>query len=123
MRWLCRIADHRILDLADRFSAKKRSAPGAEARFSEILLRLGASATGPSTAFAREETKERIAEALEQVSDDARQALLLRHFHGHTLAEIAERLDKSEPAVRRLLVRAHMKLGALLRALAEPDAQ
>lgn len=122
VRWLCKIADNRLSDLADHHGAKKRSGPRATGRFSEIIRRLGYSGTGPSTAFAREEAKAHIAEAMRQLSDDAHQALLLRHFHGHTLADIAERMQKSEPAVRRLIVRAHVQLGSLLRGLAHPKA-
>ncbi len=117
VRWLCTIADNRLSDLADHHGAKKRSGPKAEGRFSEIVRRLGYSGTGPATAFAREEAKEQIATAMKQLSDEAHEALLLRHFQGYTLAEIAEQMKTSEPTVRRLIVRAHVQLGSLLRKL------
>jgi RNA polymerase sigma factor (sigma-70 family) len=117
--WLCRLAERRIVDLARRASRLKR--PPAEARVTLTALvdAYRASRSGPVSAAARAEAHERLSAALQQLDDDARVAILARHFEGLTLEEVAARLGRSEPGVRRLLGRAHVALGAALRGFCE----
>ncbi|RMG11503.1 MAG: sigma-70 family RNA polymerase sigma factor [Planctomycetota bacterium] len=115
-RWIYRVADHRIHDMADRFGAAKRSPSGGILHESEVLRQLRAAEESPSTAFARREARERLSSALARLSEAEREALLLRYFHGLTLVEIAEQLACSEATVRRLVARGCAELGALLRA-------
>lgn len=101
MRWLCRIIDHRICDLGDRHAAAKR----------QIVPLPQPDPSGPLTRLDRAEHRERVAKALEQLSDDHRQVLLLRFFEGLSAEEIGQRLQRSSGAVRKLAARALVELG------------
>ena len=48
----------------------------------------------------------RLAQALEQLPDEYRTVLVLRHMENKTHADIAEQLEKSPTATRMLWVRA-----------------
>ncbi len=104
LRWLCRIIEHRIRDLGDHFAALKRQP--AERPLS--------APTGPSTALDRAEHQARVAAALDTLSDDHRQVLLLRFFEGLSAEETGQRLGRSAGAVRKLTARALAELGKRL---------
>ena len=53
----------------------------------------------------RDEQSVRLAAALAKLPDDQREAVRLRHLEGCTLAELAERFNRSEDAVAALLKR------------------
>jgi RNA polymerase sigma-70 factor (ECF subfamily) len=114
-RWMYRIVDNRLLDLARHHGAQKRRPPAGFDPSSQVFARVAATDTGPSTAFDRGEQEAQLALAMERLTNDERQAILLRHFQERTLSEIADALGRSETAVRRLLNRARLKLGAALR--------
>jgi RNA polymerase sigma-70 factor (ECF subfamily) len=116
VRWLCRIAENQIRDQADHFGARKRRPPGRALPATEILDRVGHPGTGPSTAFGRIETRERILDSLDALEEEERQAILLRYFRSLTIDEIAADLDRSPTAVRRLLGRAIRRMGRQLRS-------
>jgi RNA polymerase sigma-70 factor (ECF subfamily) len=103
-RWLCRIIDNRIRDLGDHFAAKKRQ-PVELPR---------SDPTGPVTALDRAEHRDRIARALDALSDDHRQVLLLRFFEGLSAEETGKHLGRSAGAVRKLTARALVELGKRL---------
>jgi RNA polymerase sigma-70 factor (ECF subfamily) len=100
-RWLCRIIENRICDLGDYFGAHKRQ--------SVQLPR--ADPTGPVTALDRAEHRQKVARALDRLSDDHRQVLLLRYFEGLSAEQTAERMGRSAGAVRKLTARALLALG------------
>lgn len=117
-RWLFRIADNRLRDAADHFGAQKRQALEGAAQGSGVLTRLRAEAASPAT---ESQTQERVAAleaALGTLADEERRAVVLRHFHEETYAGIAAELSLSEASARRLVARAHVRLGAQLRELA-----
>ncbi|MCO5168719.1 MAG: sigma-70 family RNA polymerase sigma factor [Planctomycetes bacterium] len=116
VRWLFVVADHRLRDLATHYAAQKRRPAEGLVRGDQALAGARDSHTSPSAALGREERREMLARALERLPEDEREALILRHFQELTLMEVAERLQRSEPAVRRLLGRAHRSLGRALRA-------
>ncbi len=121
-RWICRIIENRIRGQADHFGARKRQPPGGLMHVSEVLDRARAHGTGPATAFRRLDTRERLSEAMGQLDEAERQALLLRFFQERTIDEIAEDMGKSPSAVGRLLGKATARLGVLMRP-AEPPPQ
>ena len=104
MRWLCRIIENRIRDLGDHFAARKRQPV-------EIPR---SAATGPSTAVGLAEDRERVARALEALSEDHRQVLLLRYFEGLSAEETGQRMGRSAGAIRNLTARALAELGEKL---------
>jgi RNA polymerase sigma-70 factor (ECF subfamily) len=61
--------------------------------------------SSPSQKMERHERALQLAEALTRLPDAQRDAVLLRHFQGRSLAEIAEQLDCTTAAVTGLLQR------------------
>lgn len=117
-RWLFRIADNRLRDAVDHLDAHKRQALARAARSSSVLDRLRAEEASPATESDRREQVHALHEALARLAEDERQAVLLRHFHEATFAEIGAQLGTSEPTARRLVVRAYARLGEALRGSA-----
>jgi RNA polymerase sigma-70 factor (ECF subfamily) len=101
MRWLCRIVDHRLCDLGDHYAALKRQPV-------EIPR---SNPSGPITQLDRAEHRERVAQALDKLSDDHRQVLLLRFFEGWSAEEAGAKMQKTAGAVRKLTARALVELG------------
>ncbi len=71
--------------------------------------------TSPSQRAIRHEESARLAQAVEQLPDDMRQVLLGRHAEQLPYAVLAERLGRSEEAVRALYTRCLRRLRELLR--------
>jgi RNA polymerase sigma-70 factor (ECF subfamily) len=81
---------------------------------------LAAEQSSPSEQVRRKETALQLADALEQLTPDAREALVLQHWHGWTLAQIAERLNRSPGAVAGLIHRGLQQLKKSLASLDKP---
>ena len=123
--WLCQIAEHRIID-AHRFhfDAQKRDAgrevslqgPAAPSESGEagLIHLLALSMTTPSQAFSRNVREQRMHEALASLAEDQREALRLRYIENLPSKEIAERLGRTDAAVRVLLTRSLKKLQLIL---------
>ncbi|MFO1021094.1 MAG: sigma-70 family RNA polymerase sigma factor [Planctomycetales bacterium] len=110
---LCQICEQRIID-AHRFHfAEKRAAdkekaldPGGNATGQGGLIGwLAASITSPSKAFSRSERELRLEQAIGGLTDTQRAALQLRYVEGLSTKEVAERLGKTDGAIRVLLTR------------------
>jgi RNA polymerase sigma-70 factor, ECF subfamily len=120
--WLCQIAERRIIDLHRRFfGAQKRDAgrevplaAGSDTRQAGLINMLVASMTTPSQAFSRNAREARLQEALEKLPAEQREALRLRYVESLPSKQIAERLGKSDAAVRVMLTRSLKKLHELL---------
>lgn len=68
----------------------------------------------PSEQAERRESTLHLAEALEQLSADHREAILLHYWHKRTVAEIAEEMGRTPMAVAGLLKRGLKKLRQLI---------
>ncbi len=101
LRWMCRIINNRLCDASDYFMAQKR----------QPVLCPRSSPTGPVTALRRVENQQQIEAALQQLSDDHREVLLLRYFEGLSAEATGKRLGKTAGAVRNLVARALVALG------------
>lgn len=119
--WLCQIAEARLVDLARRFAAAKRDqarevplTPGTGTRSEGLIALLVASLTTPSQAMSREARYVRLHAALSRLSPEQRLALTLRYAENWPTKQIAEKLGKSDGAVRVLLTRALKQLQSLL---------
>jgi RNA polymerase sigma-70 factor (ECF subfamily) len=66
--------------------------------------------TSPSQAAQRNERAYLLAEAINRLPEDYRRALVFRHLDGLPFASVAERMGRSEGAVRVLWTRALRKL-------------
>lgn len=119
--WLRQVLAHTIADAirarhrGKRDAARERS---LEASLAESSVRLGhwlaADGASPSAAAAAHEQAVRLATALAELPDAQREALVLQHWHGQTLAQIGEHLGRSTEAVAGLLKRGLKRLREVL---------
>jgi RNA polymerase sigma-70 factor, ECF subfamily len=123
--WLCQIAERRIIDLHRRFfGAQKRDAgrevplgtpgSGSEGEPAGLINMLVASMTTPSQAFSRNAREAKLLEALQKLPEDQREALRMRYVENLPSKQIAEKLNKTDAAVRVMLTRSLKKLQELL---------
>lgn len=120
--WVCQVARRRIVDAARRYKgtdkrALDREVPlsgGADASQAGLIQMLVASITSPSKAFSRDQREFRLLHAMEQLSEESREALRMRYVESLPSKEIAKRLGKSDGAVRVLLTRSLKKLQTIL---------
>ncbi len=123
-RWLCQLSERRIIDAHRRLvGAKKRSADkevdvkarvGADGKVPTLRDLLVASITSPSAAFSKKVRYERIDQAMAELPEETREILKLRYVENLPTKEIAERLGKSDGAVRVAISRGVDKLQGLL---------
>jgi RNA polymerase sigma-70 factor (ECF subfamily) len=120
--WLCQVADRRIKDAARFFDAQKRDAArevplgagGGSTGQPGLINMLVASLTTPSQAFSRNAREMRLLEALAQLPEDQREALRLRYVENLPTKQIAEKIGKTDAAVRVMLSRSLKKLQGIL---------
>ena len=103
--WLFRIASNRI---ADHYRESKK------VTFSELGDTLVSNEVDPLEELVNEEERSRLREALQTLSDDYQNVLILRFMQNLAHAEVANIMEKSESAVR---VTQHRALKALANAL------
>ncbi len=131
LSWFLTIVDYQILD-AHRyhFAARKRDAKrevsgdadrphlGGGGPAPALIELLVASITSPSRAFSRNLQMERMQAALLELPAEAQDAIRWRYIDGLSSQEIAQRLHKSDGAVRVLLTRSLKKLQVSLQDVA-----
>lgn len=125
MPWFLQILNHTIVDAhRHHFGSQKRdgarelpaiaNVSGGQDEAYQLAELLVASITSPSKVFSQHVRLDRMHEALRQLSSEARQAIHWRYMEGLASQEIANRLNKSDGAVRVLLTRTLKKLEELL---------
>jgi len=122
--WLCQIAERRIIDMHRHFfGAQKRDAGrevplgsdrGSDAQPAGLINLLVASLTTPSQAFSRNAREARLLEALGKLPQEQQSALRMRYIENLPSKQIAERLGKSDAAIRVMLTRSLKRLNELL---------
>ena len=126
LKLLCQLAEQRIIDAhRHHVAARKRSAdrevsidrPADSNQGFGFIDLLVASMTSPSQAFSRGQKELRLQWAVSNLPEDQREALRLRYVEGLPTRDVAERLGKTDGAIRVLLSRT---LSKLQEALAEP---
>lgn len=110
--WLRPIVLRTTAHVLRHHRARKRSVAQEETG-SEMDAHTADRATSPSERAIRLEQAARVAEALEQLPDDMREVLLARHADDEPYVVIAERMQRSEGAVRVLYTRALQRLREL----------
>lgn len=104
----------RTLKRAKRDVRRERPLAAIEASSARLERWLAANQSSPSQRAVRNEELLRLADALAQLSDDQRDAIVLHHLQGKTLCETAGLLERSESAVAGLLHRGLKRLRELL---------
>ena len=119
--WLRTILTRNLLNTARDFTAQRRDVRrerslAQQVEDSSVRLDkfLASDQTSPSQRVSRGEEAERLAIALAALPEDQRAAVILKHFHDWSVAQIAEHLDRSTLAVGGLLKRGLKKLRELM---------
>ena len=120
--WLCQIAQRRIIDASRRFGTQKRDTskevplgtPASGTQAGGLINMLVNSLTTPSQAFSRNAREERLLAALAELPEQQREALRLRYVENLPSKEIAERIGKSDGALRVMLTRSLKKLEEIM---------
>lgn len=108
--WLFKLAGNAIRDQAKYFGAKKRQRPDPRS----------ISQTSPSQRAARSEELDRMKEAIGLLRPDHQEVIRLRCFEDLSHAEVAERMGRTETAVRILYHRALKSLRQAVDGLGGP---
>lgn len=110
--WLRQILAHNLANAVRDHTRGKRDVRrertlknDLDASASQLEHWLADDEPSPSQKMERHERALQLADALTQLPDNQREAILLRHFHGLSLAEIAEQLECSTGAGAGLLQR------------------
>lgn len=121
--WLCQIAEHQIIDAHRHFfEAQKRdagrevplqAAAGDQERGGLIDL-LVVSMTSPSKAFSRNVRELRLQVALEELLPEQQEVLRLRYVENLPTKQIAERINKTDGALRVMISRSLKQLQSKL---------
>ncbi len=119
--WLRQTLAHNLADALRGLRRSKRDV-GRERGLGDALDRssarleamIAADQSSPSVAAQREEDALALAQALAQLPEAQREALVLQHWHGWTLKRIAEHMDKTPVAVAGLLKRALQRMRELM---------
>ena len=122
LHWLRKILATTLAGLARRYVGTRRRDPRLERRLHDELEHssqaldggLAAPHSSPSQQAARREQAVLLADALEQLSEDHRDVIVLRQLEGLSFPEVAQRMARSSDAVKKLWVRA---LASLRKAL------
>lgn len=122
--WLRQIAWDRIIDTyrRHRVSAKRnmdREQPiavpaGADQSTMELAVQLCDPGVTPATAATRREIADQVERVIEQLSDQDREIITMRHYEHLSNLEIAEALDLNPPAASMRYLRALRRLRELL---------
>lgn len=119
--WLRRILTRHLVDVSRRYrqagarEVRRERAQEALARSSLVFENfLAASGVSPSQGAAHRELGVILAQALDELSDDYREVLFLRHFEGLDWPEIGRRMGRSRKAAGMLWTRALEKVRPLI---------
>ncbi len=112
----CNLADAlRHQHRAKRDVSRQRSLEAEiDGSFCRMESWLAASQSSPSQQVAKKEELLRLADALTELPDAQREAVILRHLQGLSLPEVAHELGRTEPAVAGLVYRGLNRLHDLL---------
>jgi RNA polymerase sigma-70 factor (ECF subfamily) len=115
--WLRGILWHRLQDAvreAKRRSLEKHEQHALDQSDCGIMAALAAEQSSPSGQAVRHEQLQRLADALGRLPEGEREAVELHHLHDWPLAEIADHLKRTQPAVAGLLHRGLKRLRSIM---------
>ena len=121
--WLRTILNNVLLAAARDFSRQRRdvsreqSMQAIEQSSFQLANMLASNTSSPSAAMHRMERANILAHAMLSLTTEQRQAIMLKYWHGATLADIGAELGKSTEAVAGLIFRGMQKLRGKLDSL------
>jgi RNA polymerase sigma-70 factor (ECF subfamily) len=122
-RWLRIALAHNLLEEVAKFRTQARDVgrerplqKAEEESSCRLQDWLACEESTPSQKAERQEHELRVAEALALLPEPQREAVVLQHWHGWTLAQVAEHLGRTPGAVAGLIHRGLEKLGQSLPA-------
>lgn len=119
--WLYRIASNYSLDLIRmRKRHESKRVRGTEEEDRDILQSIPMDTPGPDRLMYGEEVKDKVNEALNELSAQERTAFVLRHFEGLSIEEIGDALGTGANATKHSIFRAVQKLRRSLEPLVGP---
>ena len=117
LAWLRKILTHNASDFVRRYRGTAKRQARREVRFRDPADSLSAGApepaapgATPSQEFLQLDNELRVTGAMSELSPDYQEVIVLRNFQRLPFAEVAERMDRSRPAVQMLWMRAIRKL-------------
>jgi len=122
-KWLVQVLESKLADVRRHYYAAIRDVrreigpPRSQSGYQSLASQTALDTQTPSRIAAREETEALLLAALAGLSDDHRRVLELRYLKGLPLARVAELMERSEPAVQMLLLRAIRSLRDALQQL------
>ncbi len=117
--WMYRIAANCSLDLV-RLRKRRNQAPVVAEGPDESVPELPSLAPSPERIALSGEVRERLAAAMNELSETERVAFVLRHFEGLRLEEIGEVLECQPGAAKHSVFRAVQKLRRALEPIVSP---
>jgi RNA polymerase sigma-70 factor (ECF subfamily) len=121
LHWLFQVCERKIIDAHRKFfesqkrnAAREASIPDGSEMAGGLGNLLAASMTTPSAAFSRDQRQLRVLAAIDTLPEDQREALRLRYLVGLPSKEIAQKLGKTDGAIRVMLSRSLAKLQEML---------
>ena len=117
-KWLEAIALSRLKDQQRALQRQKRDVrrehADTTASYPDLVHRLAAGESTPSHQIAKDEAIAAVMSCLARLSDDQRAVVQLRFLEGRGIADVAERLGKTEPAIHMICHRGLKALRELM---------
>jgi RNA polymerase sigma-70 factor (ECF subfamily) len=108
--WLRSIAEHNAADIIRHYHGTDKRQVGRESPLPATVALVPDDIMSPSQELLRQERELLVAEALERLSEDHRQVIMLRNLQRLPFDEVAQRMGRSRPAVQMLWLRALRQL-------------
>jgi RNA polymerase sigma-70 factor (subfamily 1) len=121
MAWLARIVENEVRDLAEHYGRQRRDAARrVSLEESPEAARLASRVRSQTSCLALGERLSALAAAIESLTPDHREVIILHALEQRTFAEVAPRLGRSPEACRMLFARAMTELTL---AVADPGRE
>ena len=108
--WLYRIAANCSLDLVRARKRRSEKLAAAEPEMEDPMAAVPSPDPSPERAALSTEVRERVAEAMQELSATERTAFVLRHFEGMCIEEVSRVLECQPGAAKHSVFRAVQKL-------------
>jgi RNA polymerase sigma-70 factor (ECF subfamily) len=115
--WLYRITVNCSLDLVRARKRRSEQSGSANPEMDDLIQSLPSTSATPDRVAMSGEVRQRIAEAMEELSASERTAFVLRHFEGMCIDEVSRVLGCRPGAARHCVFRAVQKLRRALEPL------